>query len=87
MIGYCKKEALVCLITEYIPGGNLSEALDNEEIQIELNLKIELALSLCRGMIYLHNQSVIHRDLKPANILVRKQKKFKLLFPFFFDNF
>ena len=68
MIGYSKKDKQVCLITEFVNGGNLADYIhDNTFPQ---SLKIELCLSLCRGMIYIHSQSICHRDLKPANILV-----------------
>ena len=70
MIGYCKKNNQVCLITEFVNGGNLADYIHESNRPMSLPLTIELGLSLCRGMIYLHNQDIVHRDLKPANILV-----------------
>ena len=72
MYGFCKKDNLLCLVTEYVRGGNLAECLENDaEYDLNMPLQIELALSISRGMVFLHNRHVIHRDLKPGNILVR----------------
>lgn len=70
MFGFCKKDGYICLITEYIKGGNLSESIHNPSVRIDSGLKLALMSSICRGMIFLHSKQVIHRDLKPQNILV-----------------
>lgn len=46
-----------------------------------VNRLIEIALDICKGLVYLHNRhpySVIHRDLKPSNLLVSKSGKVKI---------
>jgi len=70
MYGFCRKDNYICLVTEYVKGGNLSEGIHNPNCQLDFMLQVELAMSISRGMVYLHNQNVIHRDLKPANILI-----------------
>jgi serine/threonine protein kinase len=71
MYGFCRKGNFICLITEFVRGGNLADCLANrDKYGLDLRLQIELALSIARGMVYLHSMNVIHRDLKPANILV-----------------
>lgn len=71
MYGFAKKQNYLCLVTEFVRGGNLASALDNpNEYPLDGWLQMELAFSICRGMVYLHNQNVIHRDLKPANVLI-----------------
>ena len=69
MFGFCKKDNFLCLITEYVRGGNLANALisvveNPSEFPLEPQLQIELSLNIVRGMVYLHDRSIIHRDLK-----------------------
>eukprot|EP01117_Protostelium_nocturnum_P002699 TRINITY_DN1353_c0_g1_i1.p1 TRINITY_DN1353_c0_g1~~TRINITY_DN1353_c0_g1_i1.p1 ORF type:complete len:663 (-),score=165.35 TRINITY_DN1353_c0_g1_i1:43-2031(-) len=79
MYGFCRKDNFLCLVTEFVKGGNLSSLLHQEtNLNLDLYLQVELALNICRGMVYLHSQDVIHRDLKPANILVENQEEGKL---------
>jgi predicted ATPase len=56
------------LIMEYVSGGDLADFLENNQLDLELILKIglDLADSLTRA----HKLNIIHRDLKPANILI-----------------
>jgi serine/threonine protein kinase len=76
MFGFCKKDNFLCLVTEYVRGGNLASALENpSEYPLDPPLQLELALNIVRGMVYLHNQNIIHRDLKV-----------NLFFLFFFLN-
>ncbi|PRP82898.1 hypothetical protein PROFUN_06675 [Planoprotostelium fungivorum] len=79
MYGYCKKDNFVCLVTEYVLGGNLMALLhQNSTGLLDDWYQIDLALNICRGMVYLHSQDVIHRDLKPANILIESPEEGKL---------
>eukprot|EP01119_Soliformovum_irregulare_P025245 TRINITY_DN92_c0_g2_i1.p1 TRINITY_DN92_c0_g2~~TRINITY_DN92_c0_g2_i1.p1 ORF type:complete len:736 (+),score=176.03 TRINITY_DN92_c0_g2_i1:89-2296(+) len=70
MFGYCKKDGYLCLVTEFVRGGDLSSHIHDLGREIDLHLQLDLMISICRGMIYLHNIKIIHRDLKPQNILV-----------------
>lgn len=68
-------------VLEYVPGGNLRKALvnlrgmgqTNPAISkaVDARFRIKLALSVARGMEYLHSQSVVHFDLKADNLLVQ----------------
>jgi len=78
MYGFCRKENYVCLVTEYVRGGNLADCLSEPQDNYDLNLQSQLALNIVRGMVYLHNQNVIHRDLKPANILIESWEEGKV---------
>lgn len=71
MYGFSKKDGYLCLVTEFIQGGDLFNVIHSKQ-PLGFTLKTELALSLCRGMVYLHSKGIIHRDLKPANVLVTK---------------
>eukprot|EP01119_Soliformovum_irregulare_P025244 TRINITY_DN92_c0_g1_i1.p1 TRINITY_DN92_c0_g1~~TRINITY_DN92_c0_g1_i1.p1 ORF type:complete len:860 (+),score=217.89 TRINITY_DN92_c0_g1_i1:181-2580(+) len=70
MFGFCRKESYICLVTEYIKGGDLSSCLKDLSKLLPESLKVDIALNIAAAMIYLHGRSLIHRDLKPGNILV-----------------
>ncbi len=71
MFGYCIKDRYVCLITEYIHGGNLSDHLRSVgKLQEVAALKV--AQNVASGMVFLHSKMIVHRDLKPGNVLVRQ---------------
>ncbi len=55
---------------EYIPGQTLTEFCSTEQLTLEERL--ELFISICRGVQHAHAKSVIHRDLKPSNIMVTR---------------
>ncbi|PRP80023.1 hypothetical protein PROFUN_12310 [Planoprotostelium fungivorum] len=70
MYGYSFKEERLCLVTELVDGGNLAELIVQRDRVLEDHHILEIAMGICRGMNYLHDQGVQHRDLKPANVLV-----------------
>ena len=68
MYGVCKQEGRVCLVTEYVKGGNLESLINEREVSpID---SINLLLSIVRGMIFLHSRGIIHRDLKLGNLFL-----------------
>eukprot|EP01116_Phalansterium_solitarium_P021490 TRINITY_DN6697_c0_g1_i3.p1 TRINITY_DN6697_c0_g1~~TRINITY_DN6697_c0_g1_i3.p1 ORF type:complete len:344 (+),score=100.77 TRINITY_DN6697_c0_g1_i3:192-1223(+) len=77
MYGYCKKDAMVCLVTEYVTGGDLSSYVFGTA-PFDFPLVIRVAASVARGMVYLHSKNIIHRDLKPGNILVEDLERGKV---------
>lgn len=58
---------------EFMSGGNLYDYLHKQKNVLELPKLLKFALDVCRGMEYLHQNSIIHRDLKTANLLVDKE--------------
>lgn len=61
------------LLSEFMPGGSLYEYLHKNHIIMELPQLVKFAIDVCRGMEYLHQNSIIHRDLKTANLLMDAQ--------------
>lgn len=61
-------EGHVCLLMEYLEGGNLRTKL--REGTIDEASIISLAEQICRGLEFAHQNGVIHRDVKPENLLL-----------------
>ena len=59
---------LVCIVMEYLPGGDLFDAIIRHGNFQELDAA-RIALQLTSGLKSLHWAGVIHRDMKPENIL------------------
>jgi len=57
------------LVTQYVEGGNLAEAVAAEGPMAEERL-IGLAVGLAEAVVAMHAAGVVHRDLKPSNVLL-----------------
>lgn len=61
----------ICLVTEFMEKGSLSEYLRTRGRQrVKLNDQIRFAKDTCAGMEYLESRKVVHRDLAARNILI-----------------
>lgn len=66
------------LITQYHPHGSLFDYLNKEAVSPDLMMR--MAISICRGLAYLHTgvqgisvkPAIAHRDIKSKNILVKE---------------
>ncbi|MCK6458297.1 MAG: serine/threonine protein kinase, partial [Planctomycetes bacterium] len=56
------------LVMEFVDGKSLRQLL--ADARMEAARAVEIAVQLCDGLHYAHEQGVIHRDIKPENILV-----------------
>jgi len=57
---------------EHVPGLPITDYCDRERLAIDQRL--ELFVSVCRGIHHAHQKGVLHRDIKPANILVASEQ-------------
>jgi len=71
-LGSCSIPPNVCLVTEYMPRGDLHKIIHDKSVNLDKALMKKIALDVSRGMLYLHssNPVVIHRDLKSHNVLI-----------------
>lgn len=62
----------LCIISELFPGGSVHDLLFKRHKRLSKRQKFRIAISVARGMLYLHSSKpqILHRDLKSSNVLV-----------------
>ena len=66
--GLSQKDNVLYILLEYMPGGSVSEWIQNKAAMAEDEASI-CTNHVLKGLVYLHDNNVIHRDIKGANIL------------------
>ncbi|KDO35751.1 TKL/DRK protein kinase [Saprolegnia parasitica CBS 223.65] len=64
-------------VVEYMDLGDLRQLLATNVVLVE-SARLEMALAIAEGLLYLHSLDVIHRDLKSRNVLLDTAGHIKL---------
>ncbi len=64
----CIDEKSGYIAVEYVPGGDLSQAVTPEGL-LKVEDVLEIAFKCCGALDYAYRQGIIHRDIKPANLM------------------
>lgn len=70
LLGLCKHEDTLYIITEFVEGGDLRRHLKNHSLKLSWHLRVRIAKDCADAMAYLHSKSILHRDFKSKNLLV-----------------
>ncbi|KAL6069762.1 Tyrosine-protein kinase abl2 [Balamuthia mandrillaris] len=68
LLGVCTQPPNLCIVTEYMPMGDVKSLFRRRKLSPRIKLK--LALGTAAAMIHLHAENVLHCDLAARNILV-----------------
>eukprot|EP01090_Pellita_catalonica_P004230 TRINITY_DN14069_c0_g1_i1.p1 TRINITY_DN14069_c0_g1~~TRINITY_DN14069_c0_g1_i1.p1 ORF type:complete len:474 (-),score=88.31 TRINITY_DN14069_c0_g1_i1:27-1448(-) len=71
-MGACTQKGKMCIVTEILSKGNLSQMIHNTKIQLPLYRRLQMARDAALGMTWLHQSIpvIVHRDIKPSNFLI-----------------
>ena len=74
----CIDEKSGYIAVEYVPGGDLSRAVQPEGL-LRVEDVFEIAFKCCGALDYAYRQGIIHRDIKPANLMVSSGTAIKIV--------
>ncbi len=66
---FVMSEDMAYLVTEYVEGQTLAEALDKRQ-RLPLQESLSIALELTHALGYAHQRGVVHRDVNPNNVML-----------------
>jgi serine/threonine-protein kinase len=66
------------IVMEFLEGETLRNLLHSIRI-VPVGEAVDIAISLCDALEYMHRQSIVHRDLKPENIMICRDGRVKIM--------
>ncbi|KAG8092935.1 hypothetical protein GUJ93_ZPchr0012g19887 [Zizania palustris] len=73
------RAAACCVVVEYLAGGTLKQHLINHyKKKLAYKEVVRLALSLARGMSFLHSKKIVHRNIKTEKMLLDSHMSLKI---------
>jgi serine/threonine-protein kinase len=73
-----EERSRIYMVIEWVDG-RLLRAILNEERKLPIERAVQLTVSICDALDYMHKHGVVHRDLKPENIMVDAEDHIKLI--------
>ncbi|HEX5217228.1 MAG TPA: serine/threonine-protein kinase [Vicinamibacterales bacterium] len=67
------------IVMEFLSGQDLEHILKSTTSTLPLVKKLDIAIQLCEGLGYAHDQGIVHRDIKPGNVRVLEDGTVKIL--------
>jgi hypothetical protein len=68
------------IVMEFLGGKDLEALLKSGDyLSMSLPQKLDIAIQLCDGLSYAHDQGIVHRDIKPGNVRVLEDGTVKIL--------
>ncbi|KAJ9467293.1 MAP3K epsilon protein kinase 1 [Diplonema papillatum] len=68
----------IVIVMEYVPGGALSNLLEEFGPSLPSSSVKRYLKDILRGLVFLHENGIVHRDLKPGNVLLMIDGQCKL---------
>lgn len=75
VLGASKNDSLFIMVMPYISGGTLQDRLIDA---FDFQKFLKLAIQMCRGLSFAHQNRIIHGNLRPSNILLTADMQVKL---------
>lgn len=78
---FIEENGTAYLVTEFVEGRSLKEALDSDGAWREARVR-DLLSGLLDGLAAVHGAGLLHRDIKPANVMLRGAEEAPVLIDF-----
>ncbi|XP_022094079.1 probable LIM domain-containing serine/threonine-protein kinase DDB_G0286997 isoform X2 [Acanthaster planci] len=83
ILGCCIRDEPICIITEYLTGGNLLSFLRGKSPKktgpdLIRHYLAKFGLHIARGMAHISKKEIVHRDLAARNILISEEEVCKV---------